>query len=90
LSEKFRVWDKQEDHTLTFPPADEDYGGIFDKDDDHNANDLTNLYTIKLQLDLRPHDTVFISHITAKLTIETEPGSKLDTGPGPKTAANRL
>jgi len=90
LLEKFRTWDKQEDHAITFPPPDEDYGGIFDKDDDHSVNNLTNLHTIILELNLGPCDTVFIPHITANLTTETEPGSILDAGPWPESAANQL
>jgi len=74
LSDQFRAWDQQEDDAITFPPADEDYGGVFDEDDDHSANNLTNLHTIISQLNLGPRDTVFIPHITANLTTETEAG----------------
>jgi len=90
LSDQFRAWDQQEDDAITFPPADEDYGGVFDEDDDHSANNLTNLHTIISQLNLGPRDTVFIPHITANLTTETEPGGISDGGPQPESAANRL
>ena len=90
LSKKFRAWDEEEDNTSTFPPAEEDYGGIFDKDDDDpNTNDLTNLHSVISQLKLGPQDTVFIPHITANLTAEYQPDTAVP-GPGPEATANQL
>jgi hypothetical protein len=84
LSKKFRTWDEEEDNAFTFPPAEEDYGGIFDTDDDTpHTDELTNLHSVISQLNLGPRDTVFIPHITANL-------DTADAGPEPANAANRL
>src|SRR6266566_4484289 len=90
LSEKFRAWDEEEDDTITFPPMDEDYGGVFDKDDDHSTTDISNLHSVISQLNLGPQDTVFIPHITADLGTDNEDGVTVDEGPAPDTAANQL
>ena len=89
LSEKFRSWNEDDDKGPTFPPADDDYGGIFDKGDDHNENDLTNLHSVISQLDLGSEETVFIPHITADLTAESEPDSSSRAGPAPQNTSIR-
>jgi hypothetical protein len=93
LAEKFRTWNEEDDDKgPTFPPADEDYGGIFDKGDnhdDHDENNLRNLHSVISQLNLGPEETVFIPHITADLTAESEPTSSSSAGPAPQDASIR-
>jgi hypothetical protein len=90
LSEKFKAWDEEEDNSITFPPMNEDYGGIFEKDNDHSTDDPTNLHAVISQLNLGPQDNIFIPHITANLSAENDTDTTSEAGPGPQNTANRL